>query len=358
MYMYVYAYVIPKVRLSAMWLSYLNYTLSGIQPVAESPFATVCTPYVFNKYRGIFGLSGSVGGQAELTYLANTYGAVKFEVPRFLDTCTGDARKTVLNHGVELVSGEGALISRVAQLCRQWVNRVPVLVISSGREEMNKLLRAVRECDGVVGDEVQRFSLFDDNGRSLKDQWEDLIADATKRLGGTSNSRCRITITDMFGGRGHDYQVMDKVANANGGMLVIATSVPDEREWIQWRGRTARQDRPGQYHVVLNRQAAPFVDHPALADALGAIRVPEERLTKLLEVQDESIGATLRKYALDHELGTVPTPYFPTPYSLLPTSLLPTPYSLLPYSLLPTPYVLPICAGTLSTRSSARSSTS
>jgi len=167
------------------------------------------------------------------------------------------------------------------------------------------MILTVRECDGVVGDEVQRFSLFDESGRSLKDAWEVLVADATKRLGGASNSRCRITITDMFGGRGHDYQVMDKEANANGGMLVIATSVPDEREWIQWRGRTARQDRPGQYHVVLNRQAPPFLDHPALADTLAAIRVPEERLTRLLEVQDESIGATLRKYALDQELGEV-----------------------------------------------------
>ncbi len=39
----------------------------------------------------------------------------------------------------------------------------------------------------------------------------------------------------------------------------------------------------------------------------------------------------------------LPTPYHPTPYSLLPTpySLLPTPYSLLPITLLPTPY-LPI----------------
>ena len=69
-----------------MWLSYLNYTLSATDPTAESPFATVCTPYVFNKYRAIFGLSGSVGGQAELTYLASTYGAVKFEAPRLLDT--------------------------------------------------------------------------------------------------------------------------------------------------------------------------------------------------------------------------------------------------------------------------------
>ena len=38
--------VIPKVRRAAMWLSYLNYKLSGTQPVAESPVATVCTPYV------------------------------------------------------------------------------------------------------------------------------------------------------------------------------------------------------------------------------------------------------------------------------------------------------------------------
>ena len=52
-------------------------------------------------------------------------------------------------------------------------------------------------------------------------------------FGGKDESRCRVTITDKFGGRGHDFQVIDKEANANGGMLVIATSIPDEREWIQ-----------------------------------------------------------------------------------------------------------------------------
>ena len=54
---------------------------------------------------------------------------------------------------------------------------------------------------------MQRFSLFDANGRSLKGQWETLIADATKRLGGPADNRCRVTVTDRFGGRGHDYQV-------------------------------------------------------------------------------------------------------------------------------------------------------
>ena len=77
---------------------------------------------------------------------------------------------------------------------------------------------------------------------------------------------------------------MDKEANANGGMLVIATSVPDEREWIQWRGRTARQDRPGQFHVVLSRQAPPLVDRAGLAEQLLGMASHEQRLSRLLEI--------------------------------------------------------------------------
>jgi len=224
-------------------------------------------------------------------------------VPRFLDTCTGDARKVVVNHGVELVDGDTALVARIVQICLQWVRRVPVLVITSGPDELLKVITAVRECEGIHADEVQRFSQFDAHGRSLKHRWETIIADATKRLGGVKDNRCRVTVTDRFGGRGHDYQVMDKDTIANGGMLVVATSVPDEREWIQWRGRTARQDKPGQYQVVLNRRSEPFASMSGLADQIGAMRSPDDRLARLLEVQDESIGATLKKYELDQELG-------------------------------------------------------
>ena len=110
------------------------------------------------------------------------------------------------------------------------------------------------------GVQVQRLSEFDGSGRSLRAEWQTIIDDATKRLGGTEDSRCRVTVTDKFGGRGHDFQVVDKEANANGGMLVIATSIPDEREWIQWKGRTARQDRPIVTVVV---------------DAVSAVRIAD-----------------------------------------------------------------------------------
>ena len=59
--------------------------------------------------------------------------------------------------------------------------------------------------------QVQRFSEFDASGKLLKEQWQTIIDDATKRLGGMGESRCRVTVTDKFGGRGHDFQVTGNV---------------------------------------------------------------------------------------------------------------------------------------------------
>merc|ERR1719207_193197 len=46
-------------------------------------------PRVFRKYHRILGLSGSIGSQAERTFLKETYKAAFFEVPPFLKTCRG-----------------------------------------------------------------------------------------------------------------------------------------------------------------------------------------------------------------------------------------------------------------------------
>ena len=277
---------VPKVPLAAPWLQYMSYKLVGKDPLAQSRYACVCTPYIFNKYAGIFGLTGSVGGKEELKYLTDTYSAIKFDVPRFLDTCIGNARKVVKNHGVELHDGEKALTDRVVQLCKEYYHQVPVLVIAASTEEMGRLLAAIKADGAIPPDEVQRFSEFDDEGRLMKDEWATIIEDSTKRLGGIEDNRCRVTVTDRFGGRGHDFQVVDKEANANGGMLVIATSIPDEREWIQWKGRTARQDRPGQYFVILNQKAAPFTlpECSGLANKIGKLKLNDLKIEEVRSV--------------------------------------------------------------------------
>ena len=50
---------VPKVTLTSPWLKALNYVRCGIEPSAESHYACVCTPYVFNRYAAIFGLTGA-----------------------------------------------------------------------------------------------------------------------------------------------------------------------------------------------------------------------------------------------------------------------------------------------------------
>ena len=171
----------------------------------------------------------------------------------------------------------------------------------------------------MPADEVQRFSEFDEHGRSMREHWQTTIDDATKRLGGADDNRCRVTVTDRFGGRGHDFQVADKESNANGGMLVVATSIPDEREWIQWKGRTARQDRPGQFVVLLNSQAKPLSEpkakralaklrRPAVAGSPGG-SVPKDELTEdgkielMLDMADEGIGERLKEFGTEQASG-------------------------------------------------------
>ncbi|KAL3927990.1 MAG: hypothetical protein SGPRY_002578 [Prymnesium sp.] len=232
----------------------------------------------------------------------------------------------VVNHGVEIVEGHKALVKRVISLAEKYYTEVPVLVIASSLGELAELFKMGRASSKMAEERVQRLAEFDLDGRSLKGQWATMIDDATKRVGLAGESSCRVTFTDRFGGRGHDFQedvtvgvnreVVDKEANANGGMLVIATSIPDEREWIQWKGRTARQDRPGQFYVILDRQEKPFsVHHKSpydlacsvaryqLVDKLKKAKSENSKIEILLDHADEDIGARLREFSGEQATG-------------------------------------------------------
>ena len=208
---------------------------------------------------------------------------------------------------------DGLRLPPIVALCHEHVRSVPVLVICASNEQLAAMHAAIREGGVIPPDEVQRLSQFDARGASLRTEWQTLIDDATKRLGSAEDNRCRVTVTDRFGGRGHDFQVVDKEANANGGMLVIATSIPDEREWIQWKGRTARQDRPGQFYVVLDQSAKPFAKNRELLSRVKAAKHTsgelkgqpdhDARIEVLLDAADEGIGAKLKTYASEQARG-------------------------------------------------------
>ena len=129
-----------------------------------------------------------------------------------------------------------------------------------------------------------------------------MIEDTTKRTGTGEAAHYHVTVTDIFGGRGHDFNCNDEHANGNGGMLVIATSIPDTREWIQWKGRTARQDRPGQYYVVMNARDLLFQSHPSLAADLKPLSA-DDKIEYVLQLQDRGINATLEHYEKEQARG-------------------------------------------------------
>ena len=101
--------------------------------------------------------------------------------------------------------------------------------------------------------------------------------------------------------------MVDKEANANGGMLVIATSVPDEREWIQWKGRTARQDRPGQFYVILDKKSKALQKPGLLSKVQGAKKggAPDHdaRIEYMLDNADDGIGDKLVAFASEQASG-------------------------------------------------------
>ena len=95
----------------------------------------------------IFGLTGSVGGEAERQYIEKTYQAVPYEVPQFLKTCDATTKEDATNLGVVIKERFSEKIHEVVQAARQYHTDVPVLIITRGAEkdELPKVVRALLE---------------------------------------------------------------------------------------------------------------------------------------------------------------------------------------------------------------------
>lgn len=133
--------------------------------------------------------------------------------------------------------------------------RVPVVVIAKNsivasaihavvKERASKILglRSAEAADSVV----QLFVETSEGQRAIVEKA------TTPYERGSYDNVYRVTVTEYWGGRGQDYRVKGRDVDDSGGLLVIATEIPvSEREWVQWKGRTARSDHAGQYAVVL-----------------------------------------------------------------------------------------------------------
>ena len=302
----------------ALWAEYIAFIECGKSPAYQTRFFYQSMPYMLLQYECILGLSGSLGSPAERNYLKSTYGAWNYNVPSFLDTCRqmrpGIPNKhlpTLVDGAVYIYDSKNKQYQAIADLAVEKATNVPVLIIVpyTAKEDMiNLLLRNVRMKKGskwLGGNPpeefVQRFAQFDDHQNKM--DWAQLIDKATAALPNTKSRR--ITVTDPFGGRGHDFCVRDdrEHVEAHGGMLVITTFIPEsERDWIQWKGRTARSDNKGQYAVMIRRDPLDKSDPEKLKDPAflstfgsGETRYNPSIIVELLGIQDKKKEAKIQE---------------------------------------------------------------
>jgi hypothetical protein len=252
-------------------LEYIRYTKSGETPHLKTTYFVQSLPHIMRQYSAIIGLSGSLGSPAEAEFLANTYGSWTFKVPPFLETCNPGGKKdpVLLQGGVTMCKGQHNQHDEIIKLAMEMHTKVPVLIIMEnpqGAEDMfdalqSKLSARSREAKKPI---VQIFIEIR-NGKRMP--YSTIVQKATEPISvdTTRTVIWPITVTEVFGGRGHDYRISDEDVDEAGGLLVIMGGIPlSEREWVQWKGRTTRNDRRGQYAVVLNASDKFIADKPEL----------------------------------------------------------------------------------------------
>eukprot|EP00041_Stephanoeca_diplocostata_P038646 m.1538634 g.1538634 ORF g.1538634 m.1538634 type:complete len:1613 (+) comp25245_c0_seq64:367-5205(+) len=253
---------------TSLALQYLN-TKLGRTAVYQSKYQVVCKPSVIRSYSFVAGLTGSTGGDAEEQFLKTMYDAKLFFVPPFLESCEMDGERPTLVCQSATVVPTHRHFKTICDFADQFRTRVPVLIICGQRQQALSLHQHILS-DKRFSDSTgscQLFAEFEGGKRRDTKHWNDIVANAVTQVVGSSPSVWTVTVTDYFGGRGHDYKVEDEVVDANGGMLVIMASVPDSlREWEQWVGRTKRQDHKGQYALILNEDTPPLKGNSELIE--------------------------------------------------------------------------------------------
>eukprot|EP00056_Hartaetosiga_gracilis_P013728 m.229979 g.229979 ORF g.229979 m.229979 type:complete len:1784 (-) comp13889_c0_seq1:72-5423(-) len=289
---------------TSMTLQYYNY-INGYNsnPNFESVYYVVSTPHIFSQYHMLFGLTGSVGGKAELRYVRDTYKAGVAIIPPFLNTCIDTKKVEPAIGRIQITSNTLDQYSEVAKAAKQKMNSVPVLIICKKPDEAKKMAQQVRR---EVGAGMSQLFLEYVDKKSQHDEWDKIVDLATQPI---ENERSelvwRVTITDYFGGRGHDYKVSDEGVNDAGGMLVIITHIPDSnREWVQWKGRTARQDRNGQLLLVLDKSDEFLSKNLSLVSKFSGGEVSKEEFVHLLlEKRNENLRRVLADYSENQTKG-------------------------------------------------------
>ncbi|CAK6983383.1 uncharacterized protein LOC122981724, partial [Scomber scombrus] len=220
------------------WGNGLQQFLEMKHQLAVSPLSSV-TNYMsnfhyFKRYingNGIFGVSGTLGGDADKDFLERHYGTKSYTIPAHRH------KKVVELPAMQVIGGNNQWVQTVCETAWKAASRGQVvLVICEDVKTANELRGKMQDEERFKSHPITMFTISERHNIE-KDQFS----------GG------RIIIATNLGGRGTDIKVEERV-NECGGLFVLLTHFPrNRRVEKQIFGRTARKGNPGMVQMVLNQ---------------------------------------------------------------------------------------------------------
>ncbi|KAL0194979.1 hypothetical protein M9458_008551, partial [Cirrhinus mrigala] len=219
------------------WGNGLQQFLEFKHQLAISPISNV-TNYMsnfhyFKRYvsgRGIFGVSGTLGGKADQDFLARHYKATSYIVPPHRQ------KRVVELPVIQVKGGDHKWIQTICETSWKVAKRGQVvLVICEDVKTADELYKKIQDEGRFKAEQITLYTISEKHN-----------IEREKFCAG------RIIITTNLGGRGTDIKV-DESVNKCGGIFVLLTHFPHNRRVEkQIFGRTSRKGNPGMVQMILN----------------------------------------------------------------------------------------------------------
>ncbi|XP_034005938.1 protein translocase subunit SecA-like [Trematomus bernacchii] len=216
---------------------------------------------LFMKYKDqIFGISGTLGQQAETDTLEKIYDVKTCQIPAF------KRRK--------LFEVEGVIVSDE----EEWIEEICNVVLAETNPTPYRAQRAVL----VICETIQQAKDLD---LALKNKVPDKKLYTSNNIDNTAIFKKKleageVIIATNLAGRGMDLQVSDQVKRA-GGLFVLQTFLPvNARVEAQAFGRTARQGSPGSAQLIIC--SSPLPEPLKLLALMGELQTLMENVTNVL----------------------------------------------------------------------------
>ncbi|XP_066536390.1 uncharacterized protein [Hoplias malabaricus] len=256
------------------WGSGLQQFLEMKHQLAISPLSSV-TNYMsnfhyFKRYlngNGIFGVSGTLGGDIDKNFLAKHYQTKSYNIPSHRH------KKVVELPAIQVKQGNIKWIQTICETAQKAAGRGQVVLVI---------------CEDVkTADELHKEMQF--GGRFAEEKITMYTISERHNIEKENFCAGKIIIATNLGGRGTDIKI-DPSVNECGGLFVLLTHFPrNPRVEKQIFGRTSRKGNPGMVQMVLNSEhLAPAYQGQPL-EIMRQLREKYE-MTRVLDMENDELA--------------------------------------------------------------------